>query len=77
MKGNCDSEVDIKASDFPINEGISYIFIDNLNIYIAHGNKYNINKNKLNQKEILIYGHEHIPYIKQTENKTYINVGSI
>lgn len=77
MKGNCDSEVDIKASDFPINEGISYIFIDKLNIYITHGNKYNINKNKLNQKEILIYGHEHIPYIKQIGNKTYINVGSI
>lgn len=77
MKGNCDSEVDIKSSDFPINDGLSYIFIDNLNIYITHGNIYNINKNKLNKDEILIYGHEHIPYIKQEKDITYINAGSI
>lgn len=77
MKGNCDSDVDIKASDFPISEGISYIFIDNFNIYITHGNKYNISSNKLNEGEILIYGHEHVPYIKQFDGKIYINVGSI
>lgn len=77
MKGNCDSDVDIKASDFPISEGISYIFIDNLSIYITHGNKYNISSNKLNDGEILVYGHEHVPYMKQFDGKIYINVGSI
>ena len=41
MMGNCDSLVDIKASDFPICEGISLINTDGLNIYITHGNKYN------------------------------------
>lgn len=34
MMGNCDSSVDIKASDFPICEGISLINTDGLDIYI-------------------------------------------
>lgn len=34
MMGNCDSNVDIKASDFPISNGISLINTDGLDIYI-------------------------------------------
>ncbi len=78
MMGNCDSSVDIKASDFPINSGISLIHIDGIDIYITHGNEYNYEKNrKLNRKGVLVYGHEHIPYIKKKESMVYINVGSI
>lgn len=78
MMGNCDSLVDVKASDFPINSGISLINTDELDIYITHGNEYNYEKSrKLNRKGILIYGHEHIPYIKKKENMVYVNVGSI
>ena len=62
MMGNCDSNVDIKASDFPISSGVSLINTDGLDIYITHGNEYR---------------HEHIPYIKKNENMIYVNVGSI
>ena len=78
MKGNCDSAVDIKASDFPISDGVSLICVDNLDIYITHGNEYSFEKNrKFNRKGILVYGHEHTPYIKQDDKMIYINVGSI
>lgn len=78
MRGNCDSPVDIKASDFPINEGVSLINVDNIDIYITHGNEYNYEKNrKFNRKGVLVYGHEHIPYIKENDDMVYINVGSI
>lgn len=78
MRGNCDSNVDIKASDFPICDGLSMIYVDGLNIYITHGNEYSMEKNrKLTNKGILVYGHEHIPYIKKSEDMIYINVGSI
>ena len=78
MMGNCDSKVDIKASDFPISNGVSLINTDGLDIYITHGNEYSFEKNKkFNRKGILVYGHEHIPYIKKSENMIYINVGSI
>lgn len=78
MMGNCDSSVDIKASDFPISNGISLINTDGLDIYITHGNEYSFEKSrKFNHRGILVYGHEHIPYIKKSENMIYINVGSI
>jgi len=78
MMGNCDSNVDIKASDFPISNGISLINTDGLDIYITHGNEYSFEKNKkFNRMGILVYGHEHIPYIKKNENMIYVNVGSI
>ena len=78
MKGNCDSEVDIKASDFPICTNLSLISVDGLDIYLTHGNEYSFEKNrKFNRKGILVYGHEHIPFIKQNDEMTYINTGSI
>lgn len=78
MKGNCDSAVDIKASDFPICDGVSLINVDDIDIYLTHGNEYSYEKNrKFNYKGILIYGHEHIPYIKKDNKMIYINVGSI
>lgn len=78
MRGNCDSNVDICVSDFVINDGISYLNLDGIDIYITHGDYYNINNYKeLNEKSVLIYGHEHIPYIKKEENRYFINTGSI
>lgn len=45
---------------------------------MTHGNEYNIEKNrKFNIKGVLVYGHEHIPYIKKDKEMIYINVGSI
>ena len=78
LKGNCDSDVDIKASDFPICNNLALICVDGLDIYLTHGNEYNLEKNrKFNRKGILVYGHEHIPYIKKEKDMVYINVGSI
>ncbi len=78
MRGNCDSDVDIVTSDFPICEGISSIYVDGIDIYITHGNLYSYNKsNKLPSKGVLVYGHEHIPSIKYKDDMVYINTGSI
>ncbi|MEG1821010.1 MAG: phosphodiesterase [Malacoplasma sp.] len=78
MKGNCDSDVDIKASDFPICSTISLICMDGLDIYLTHGNEYNIEKDrKFQKKGILVYGHEHYPFIEKKNDMVFINVGSI
>ena len=78
LKGNCDTDVDIKASDFPICNNLALINIDGLDIYLTHGNEYSLTKNtKFKRKGILVYGHEHIPYIKKENDMIYINVGSI
>lgn len=78
MRGNCDSDVDVKVSDFPICNNLSMLLVDDINIYITHGNEYNNKKsNKFTGKGVLVYGHEHIPYIDKKEDIIYICVGSI
>ena len=76
IKGNCDSEVDKMVSDFPIVNELGLISTINEDLYLTHGHIYNeSNWNKTNS--ILIYGHLHIPFIKQIETNLYINPGSI
>lgn len=77
MRGNCDSNVDISVSDFTINEGINYLNLEGIDTFISHGDYYNSSYKKINDNSVLIYGHEHIPYIKNIDNKHYICVGSI
>lgn len=78
LQGNCDSSVDIKSSDFPICTNLSLICVDGLDIYLTHGNEYNIeNDRKFQRKGILVYGHEHYPFIEKKNDMTFINVGSI
>lgn len=75
VRGNCD--VDIKY-DIEFSEDLTLLSVDGLDIYCTHGNKYNrYNYNKLNENSILIYGHEHYPYIVKNDNFIFINVGSI
>ena len=78
MRGNCDSDVDVKVSDFPICNNLSSIFVDEINIYITHGNEYNSKKNnKFNSKGVLVYGHEHVPYIYKKEDSSHPQIYGI
>ena len=77
-RGNCDSDVDIQISDFPICNNLALICVDGLDIYCTHGNEYNIEKDKkISRQGILVYGHEHYPYIEKKYDMTFICVGSI
>lgn len=76
IKGNCDSEVDIAVSPFPIVNELGLISTINNDIYLTHGHIYN-ESNWPKTNSILVYGHTHIPTIKQIETNIYINPGSI
>ena len=76
MRGNCDSEVDIMVSNFPIINNLSLIMTENHDLYITHGHIYN-ESNWQKENSILIYGHFHVPFIKKIETNYYINPGSI
>lgn len=77
MRGNCDSSIDIEKSPFPILEDVSLIRVDDIDIYITHGNHYRYLKNDTFDNGVMVYGHEHIPYIKRDIDMVYINTGSI
>lgn len=76
IRGNCDSDVDVMVSDFPIINELGILSINGKDIYLTHGHIYNENNwNKDNS--ILVYGHLHTPFIKEKDNSLYINPGSI
>ena len=78
MRGNCDLDEDINFNDFSINHDLLSVRVDGLDLYLTHGNCYSYKlKDNFKYKGILIYGHEHIPYIKKENDIIYICVGSI
>ena len=74
LKGNSDSDnqnlfTDVDTIKFTTD---NHLFICN------HGNKYNYhNASFLGEKAVLIYGHDHVPYIKEVDNMIYVCVGSL
>lgn len=76
IKGNCDSEVDIKITPFPIVNELGLISVDNNDIYLTHGHIYN-ETNWDKTGTILVYGHFHLPFIKEQDGKIFMSPGSI
>lgn len=75
VKGNCDAEVDQMISEFKINDH-AYLTLNNKKIMFTHGHKFNID-NKVENIDVLIYGHFHTGFIKEENNQYFINSGSI
>lgn len=76
IKGNCDTTKDILLSPVKTEE-VKYLNVDGLDFYFTHGNKYNYYNNDTFSNGVLVYGHEHIPYIKQDSDMVYVNTGSL
>ncbi len=76
VQGNCDSLIDVTVSDFEIVEDITSVKVGDIDIYCTHGHYYSYSKG-FDESGVLIYGHEHIPYIKESDGNKFICVGSI
>lgn len=76
IKGNCDSEIDKMGSAFSVGDELAMIPTINEDLYLTHGHIYNVS-NWYKTNTTLIFGHLHIPFIKERETNTYICVGSI
>lgn len=78
VKGNCDSDNDYKKLNIPLVGDYFTIKDGNINIVCTHGHLYNYHKlSHFDSSSVLIYGHEHIPYIEVENDIVYICVGSI
>lgn len=76
LRGNCDSDVDIEASNFPIINDLGILLTNGMELYLTHGHIYN-ETNWKKENSILLFGHYHIPFIKEIGNNIFINPGSI
>lgn len=76
IKGNCEAYVDQMVLKFKILEN-RFLDINNKTYFLCHGHKLQFNQSDINIKATIIYGHYHIPSIKEYNGNKYINVGSI
>ena len=78
VQGNCDSEVDQMLLDFPIMQDHQYLFIDGRTVFITHGHHYDeTSLPPLKVGDIFIYGHLHIPVLKQAQGIYIMNPNSV
>ena len=78
VRGNCDTEVDQMVLSFPIMSDYSVILFEDKLIYATHGHIYGKeNPPPLNDGNILLCGHTHIPEASEFGGNLYINPGSV
>ncbi|MBQ7776811.1 MAG: phosphodiesterase [Lachnospiraceae bacterium] len=78
VRGNCDTEVDQMVLEFPMMADYAILALGSRAIYVTHGHHYNEQTPPpLQQGDILLCGHTHIPACKEYENFTYLNPGSV
>ena len=78
VRGNCDSEVDQMVLDFPVLADYCLLTQDKTTIYATHGHIFNeSNLPPLQNGDILLHGHTHVPACTDHDNYTYINPGSV
>ena len=76
VKGNCDAEVDEMISEFEMMQNIE-LEIGNKIFFFTHGHRFNIDNYPNTNFDVLVYGHFHTGFIKEVDNKIFVNAGSI
>ena len=74
VRGNCDTEVDQMMLDFPVLSDSAMLFIDGMTIYAAHGHH---EFPTLEEGNVVISGHTHVPVDYVKDGIRYINPGSV
>lgn len=76
MKGNNDGYI-FSELDFNVIDDYLNIKLDNNNVFITHGHRYNRSNIKMSENDILIQGHTHMSFMYKENNKYFLNPGSI
>lgn len=77
-RGNCDSEVDQMVLHFPITADYQVIHMKDYNIMLSHGHIYNPDHLPfMEDGDVFLYGHIHIPITEYTNKINIINPSSI
>lgn len=78
VRGNCEAEVDQMVLDFPVMDDYFVLPLGEKNAFATHGHIYNPEKlPSLNNWDILLNGHTHIPKCEEYEGFIYMNPGSV
>ena len=78
VRGNCDAEVDQMVLEFPIMAEYALLDLGGMNVYATHGHKHGEqNPPVLQEGDVLLCGHTHVPKCAEHEGYIYMNPGSV
>lgn len=78
VRGNCEAEVDQMVLDFPVLADYCVFTDGAVTIYATHGHVFSEDKPpKLQDGDILLTGHTHIPACVEKDGYWYLNPGSV
>lgn len=78
VRGNCDTEVDQMLLSFPILADYACVFWQGKTIFATHGHHFSPDSMPpLNEGDILLNGHTHVPALTETDGILYLNPGSV
>ena len=78
VRGNCEAEVDQMMLEFPVMADYALIFFNNLRICATHGHIWNPdNLPPLQEGDILLFGHTHVPFRESRGGILCLNPGSV
>lgn len=78
VRGNCDSEVDQMVLEFPILSEYAVFSVDQTVLYGTHGHIYHEgNMPPVGRGTCFLYGHTHVPEIKEADGVLFLNPGSV
>lgn len=78
VRGNCDGEVDQMMLEFPILADYCILSVGNRIVFATHGHHYNENQLPLLQQgDVLLHGHTHIPVLEKRDTYILANPGSV
>ena len=74
VRGNCDTEVDQMMLEFPVLSDSALLYCDGMTIYACHGHH---DFPALEEGDVVVSGHTHIPVDYVKDGVRYINPGSV
>ena len=75
VRGNCEAEVDQMVLTFPVMGTTAEVYMDGYRMTLSHGHIYN-EENLPPGAGIFLYGHTHIPVIREQNGIVIFNPGS-
>ena len=78
VRGNCDAEVDQMVLQFPITSDYNVLLLDGFKLFMSHGHIYsNENLPVLQENDVFMFGHIHLPMAEKRNGIYILNPGSI
>ena len=78
VRGNCDAEVDQNMLEFPLLAENAIVCTEEKVLFITHGHKFSVdNPPPVNNGDIVVGGHTHVPLFVEKNGVFYVNPGSV